>query len=65
MYDEYFDGMYGDAPFMDPGGKSALRAGKRCYPCPTCEQPNRLTKADVQRRYQCDFCADKAERGCD
>lgn len=51
--------------FMDPGGNSALRAGKRNRPCPTCKSPNRLTAADVELGYQCDTCADKAERGVD
>ena len=59
---------YHDDPrrmFMDPGGRSALRAaGKgnpRNLPCPTCREPNRLTPADVRRGYQCDACADAAE----
>ena len=40
--------------FMDPGGESALRAGVREFPCPTCEEPNRLTAKDVALGYQCD-----------
>ena len=48
-------------PFADPGGKSALRAGKRIYPCPTCGKPNSLTAADKRHHYQCDDCADRAE----
>jgi hypothetical protein len=55
--------------FADPGGKSALRAaGKgnpRNRPCPNCREKNRLTPADVRLGYQCDECADKAERGYD
>lgn len=47
--------------FADPGGKSALRAGDRIYPCPTCKEPNRLSKADTRLGYQCDPCADRAE----
>lgn len=47
--------------FADPGGRSALRAGRRTEPCPTCKQPNRLTKKDVKLGYQCDACADRAE----
>lgn len=47
--------------FADPGGRSALRAGPRIYKCPTCQQPNRLSKKDVQLGYQCDRCADAAE----
>lgn len=53
--------------FADPGGPSALRAATsrnpRNLPCPTCREPNRLTPADVARGYQCDACADRAERG--
>ena len=55
--------------FADPGGKSALRAARkgnpRNLPCPTCKQPNRLTPKDRARGYQCDACADRAERGED
>jgi hypothetical protein len=51
-------------PFMDPGGKSALRAGKRVYPCPTCGEPNKLTAADKKLGYQCDDCADAQEENC-
>jgi hypothetical protein len=53
--------------FADPGGTSALRAASkknpRNLPCPTCGEPNRLTPADKARGYQCDACADRAERG--
>lgn len=62
--EDYDSGDY-DPEFMDPGGRSALRAGKRCYPCPTCGAENRLTRADVDLHYQCDTCADKMERGVD
>ena len=55
--------------FANPGGNSALRAASatnpRNLPCPTCEAPNVLTPADVRRGYQCDRCADRAERGWD
>ena len=68
--ENYNDGDYDyddRSMFADPGGKSALRAATRDnprkYPCPTCEQPNRLTPADVRRGYQCDECADRDERG--
>lgn len=63
-YDELID-LYNEVnlDFAEPGGRSALRAGKRIYPCPTCKRPNRLTKKDVQLHYQCDQCADEAERG--
>lgn len=53
--------------FADPGGNSALRAASssnpRNLPCPTCEEPNRLTPRDKQLGYQCDECADRAEGG--
>jgi DNA-directed RNA polymerase subunit RPC12/RpoP len=49
--------------FRDPGGRSALHPGHRLYPCPTCGKPNRLTRADVSRHYQCDACADRDEGG--
>lgn len=58
-YHDYHDGP----AFADPGGNSALRAGRRCFPCPTCKKPNRLTKQDKIRGYQCDSCADRDERG--
>lgn len=55
--------------FADPGGRSALRAATksnpRNLPCPNCERPNRLTPLDRARGYQCDRCADAAERGID
>ena len=63
---------YGDdegLDFADPGGRSALRAATksnpRNQPCPTCGGEDRLTPADVQLGYQCDPCADRAERGFD
>jgi len=53
--------------FRDPGGRSALRAASkrnpRNLPCPSCGEPNRLTPADRAQGYQCDACADRAERG--
>jgi hypothetical protein len=69
MRTEYDDWYHdGDGPmFRDPGGRSALRASSRHnprnLPCPTCDQPNRLTPADVAQGYQCDACADRDERG--
>ena len=70
-YDD-FDGDWIDDRrdmFADLGGKSALRAATRddprSLPCPTCRAPNRLTRADKARGYQCDSCADRAECGCD
>ena len=47
--------------FRNPGGRSALRAGKRVYPCPTCGRENQLTIQDKKLGYQCDRCADRAE----
>lgn len=47
--------------FADPYGRSALLAGKREYPCPTCGEDNCLTAEDKRRGYQCDTCADRAE----
>lgn len=53
--------------FADPGGRSALRAetedNPRNLPCPTCGREDMLTPADRARGYQCDICADQAERG--
>ena len=53
--------------FADPGGHSALRRATRSnprnLPCPTCHEPNRLTPRDRDLGYQCDACADRAERG--
>lgn len=61
--EELIDGV----GFADPGGNSALRAASksnpRNLPCPTCEEPNRLTPADRALGYQCDSCADRTERG--
>jgi hypothetical protein len=64
-YDDFRDDAgYG---FADPGGGSALRAASkrnpRNLPCPTCGGKNRLTPRDRQLHYQCDRCADQAERG--
>lgn len=68
--DDCYDDRDSDrADFADPGGRSALRAATkgnpRNLPCPNCGAANRLTRADRAREYQCDQCADKAERGCD
>jgi len=53
--------------FADPGGNSALRAASkdnpRNLPCPNCGRENMLTPADRAQGYQCDICADAAERG--
>lgn len=51
--------------FADPGGGSALRRASRSnprnLPCPTCNEPNRLTMMDRHKGYQCDQCADRDE----
>jgi hypothetical protein len=64
-YDDYFDNF--DPGFADPGGRSALRAATKSNPrnlsCPNCKKRNRLTPADRDLGYQCDECADRAERG--
>lgn len=53
--------------FAEPGGRSALRAAThdnpRNLPCPTCGAENVLTPRDRALGYQCDACADRAERG--
>lgn len=54
---------YLDDEFRDPGGHSALRKGKRLYPCPTCHRPRMLTAKDKSLGYQCDRCADIDEGG--
>lgn len=65
--DEPDDYLIDGVGFADPGGESALRAATadnpRNLPCPTCGAPNRLTPLDRKRGYQCDRCADLAERG--
>jgi hypothetical protein len=62
-----YDTDYEGPCFADPGGNSALRAASkrnpRNKPCPTCGQKNVLTPEDVALGYQCNRCADKAERG--
>jgi hypothetical protein len=64
----FSDDWDSDGPdFADPGGRSALRAARkgnrRNLPCPNCGAKNRLTPADRAQGYQCDECADRAERG--
>lgn len=62
---EFYDGDH----FADPGGNSALRAetddNPRDQPCPSCHTENVLTRADKRLGYQCNKCADRAERGVD
>jgi predicted RNA-binding Zn-ribbon protein involved in translation (DUF1610 family) len=66
-YDEYDEEPIDGVGFADPGGNSALRAATRenprDLPCPNCGEANRLTRIDRARGYQCDACADRAERG--
>ena len=68
-WDDEEDFLIDGVGFADPGGNSALRAetkhNPRNLPCPTCGEPNRLTPLDKQAGYQCDRCADRAERGLD
>jgi hypothetical protein len=68
-YDEYGDYETDRIMFANPGSNSSLRAATatdpRNKPCPNCGSPNRLTGADVLLGYQCDPCADRAERGAD
>lgn len=45
--------------------RCATKKNPRNLPCPTCGEKNRLTQEDVSRGYQCDACADRAERGYD
>ena len=69
MYDDYYEDDYpiDGVGFAEPGGNSALRAATksnpRNLPCPGCGEPNRLTRIDVSRHYQCDECANRAEHG--
>lgn len=53
--------------FADPGGDSPLApvsAGNpRDQACPSCGLPDMLTPKDVAKGYQCEQCADAAERG--
>ncbi len=64
-----YDGDEDEIKFAEPGGRSALRAASdrnpRNLPCPTCHAPDRLTPADRALGYQCNSCADRAERGYD
>ena len=61
-YDERYDAYEREQMnFRNPGGRSALRAGKRIYPCPTCGRKNQLTAKDKSLGYQCDRCADADE----
>jgi hypothetical protein len=64
--------MFGDDDLYDEDGPCFANAGSalRCatpdnprnQPCPTCGREDVLTPADVSLGYQCDYCADAAER---
>ncbi len=56
-----------DDGFANPGSalRAATRSNPRNLPCPNCGGANLLTPADKARGYQCDRCADRAERGMD
>jgi hypothetical protein len=64
-YADQEDDLIDGVGFADPGGRSALRAETEDNPrdqhCPTCGAENVLTRIDVQRHYQCNSCADRAE----
>lgn len=45
--------------------RCATKNNPRDRPCPTCGTENVLTPLDQARGYQCDRCADRAERGSD
>jgi hypothetical protein len=67
-YDDYDDDELIDGVgFAEPGRNSALRAATpdnpRNLPCPNCGAENVLTPIDRARGYQCNRCADLAERG--
>jgi len=47
--------------FARPFSDSALRAGARLFPCPTCLEALKLSQGDVDRGYQCDSCARRDE----
>jgi predicted RNA-binding Zn-ribbon protein involved in translation (DUF1610 family) len=53
--------------FQSPGSalRRATRTNPRNKPCPTCGEPNRLTRKDQIAGYQCDSCAFRAENGID
>lgn len=63
-YDPYDDDRI---EFANPGSalRAASRRNPRNLPCPNCGAKNRLTPADRRLGYQCDECADRAERGYD
>ena len=64
-YFREFDDEHDPQTFANPGSalRAAGRSNPRNLPCPTCKEADRLTPADAARGYQCDGCADRAERG--
>lgn len=60
------DDLYDDYEPCFARSGSALRCASesnpRNLPCPTCGRENILTPQDVALGYQCDYCADQAER---
>lgn len=59
--DDFIDGV----GFANSGSalRTATKSNPRNLPCPNCGRKNALTPLDRQRGYQCDSCADAAERG--
>lgn len=69
-YDDDYDDPWENYPidgvgFAQEGSalRAATRDNPRDQPCPNCGAEDVLTRIDVQRGYQCDRCADQAERG--
>ena len=64
-YNDYDDDQIDGVGFSQAGSslRCATRGNPRNLPCPSCHAPNRLTPLDQARGYQCDRCADQAERG--
>lgn len=70
-YEDWRDDRYADEDiddriaFANPGSalRAASKSNPRNLPCPTCKRANMLTPADRALGYQCDACADEAERG--
>ena len=66
-YDPWDDDMYAGDGYYFANAGSSLRAesesNPRNLPCGTCGAENVLTPADRSRGYQCDSCANRAERG--
>jgi len=58
---DYYDE---DKEILNKYLRHRAKGGKK-YPCPTCGEPNALTKYEKRHGFQCDACADKAEAGID